>query len=63
MMKFLENVLGIIIYSVMFFLFILIGGWGLELREIISVSLILGFFSGLINNIETVLRELFDKKS
>ena len=26
------------------------------------IMLILGFFAGMINNIERVLRELFDKK-
>jgi hypothetical protein len=31
-------------------------------REYIGYSFILGFFAGSINNVERVLRELFDKK-
>ena len=32
------------------------------MKQIIGYSLILGFFAGLINNIERVLRELFKNK-
>ena len=59
MIKFL---LTISIYAIVFCVFIGIGGWKLETREIIAISLILGFFAGLLNNVEVVLRELFDKR-
>ena len=62
MKKFLENMISISVYALVFCVFIGIGGWELETREIIAICLILGFFAGSINNIERVLRELFDKK-
>jgi len=62
MKKFLDNMVSISLYGLMFCLLITIGGWKMETREIIAICLILGFFAGLINNIERVLRELFDKK-
>ena len=34
----------------------------LSTREYVGYSLILGFFAGLLNNLERVLRELFEKK-
>lgn len=62
MKKFLENMISISIYALVFCVFIGIGGWQLKTREIIAICLILGFFAGSINNIERVLRELFEKK-
>lgn len=59
--KFLENVMGIIVYTVLFIVFIGIANNTLTTREYIGYALILGFFAGMINNIERVLRELFDK--
>lgn len=60
--KFLENVLGILVYAIVFILFLGIANPTLSAREYIGYALILGFFAGMINNIERVLRELFDKK-
>lgn len=60
--KFLENVLGILVYAIVFALFLGIANPTLSVREYIGYALILGFFAGMINNIERVLRELFDKK-
>jgi hypothetical protein len=60
--KFLENVLGILVYALVFILFLGIANPTLSTREYIGYALILGFFAGMINNIERVLRELFDKK-
>lgn len=60
--KFLGNVLGILIYTLMFILFLGIANPTLSTREYVGYALILGFFAGIINNIERVLRELFDKR-
>ncbi len=60
--KFLDNLTSIVIYSVVFMVLLLYADSSLSGRQIISYSLILGFFAGMINNIERVLRELFDKK-
>lgn len=60
--KFLENVMGILAYTVLFIVFIGIANDTLTTREYIGYALILGFFAGMINNIERVLRELFDKR-
>ena len=60
--KFLENVIGILAYTLVFIVFIGIAMPNLTTREYVGFALILGFFAGMINNIERVLRELFDKK-
>ncbi len=60
--KFLENVLGILVYTLVFILFIGIANPTLSTREYVGYALILGFFAGMINNIERVLRELFNKR-
>lgn len=60
--KFLDNLTSIVIYSVVFMVLLLYADSSLSGRQIISYSLILGFFAGMINNVERVLRELFDKK-
>lgn len=60
--KFLENAIGILVYALVFLFFLFIAIPKLSAREYIGYSLILGFFAGMINNIERVLRELFDKK-
>ena len=60
--KFLENALGILVYALVFALFLVIANPTLSEREYIGYALILGFFAGMINNIERVLRELFDKE-
>lgn len=60
--KFLNNIISIIIYALIFIIFISIGEWELNPNEATSLSLILGFFDAMINNIERVLRELdYDK--
>ena len=45
----------------MFILFLGIANPTLSTREYVGYALILGFFAGIINNIERVLRELFEK--
>ena len=62
MEKFLDNLMSIIIYAVIFFWIILCTEPTLQDRQIIGYSLILGFFAGLINNLERVLREIFKNK-
>lgn len=61
MIKFLDNMLSIIIYTVMFIVILLYAEPALTGQQIIGYSLILGFFASLINNIERVLRGLFKK--
>jgi hypothetical protein len=51
-----------VIYSLLFCLLFCLAGWQYTTRELIALSLALGFFAGSINNIERVLRELFEKK-
>lgn len=61
--KFLDNLMSIFIYGVIFMVLLLYADSSLSGKQIVSYSLILGFFAGLINNIERVLRELFDKNN
>lgn len=61
--KLLDNLMSIFIYGVIFMVLLLYADSSLSGRQIVSYSLILGFFAGLINNIERVLRELFDKNN
>ncbi len=60
-MRFLDNMLSIVIYTVVLVVILTIAVPNLSARELIGFSMILGFFAGAINNIERVLRELFDK--
>lgn len=63
MKKFLENIIGIIIYAIIFFVFIFIAHPSLTYGQYIGYSLILGFFAGIINNLERALRELLENKN
>ena len=58
MNKFLDNIYSIIIYAAVFSCFLVVA----KFYPIIGFSLVLGFFAGMLNNIERVLRELFDDK-
>lgn len=63
MSKFLNNVIGIFIYMIIFSAMIRVG-YSSEIisnLQLLCISFILAFFAGEINNIERVLRELFDK--
>lgn len=60
--KFLDNAFSILFYTMLFCLLLLLCMPELSGRHIVGISVILGFFAGIINNIERVLRELFDKK-
>ena len=60
--KFMENMAGICIYALIFCFLLGIACPSMSVREYIGYSYILGFFAGAINNIERVLRELFDKE-
>lgn len=51
-----------VIYSLLFCLLFGLADWQYTTHELIALSLALGFFAGSINNIERVLRELFEKK-
>lgn len=60
--RFFDNITSILIYAIVFLILIGLVDQHLTTRQYIGLSLILGFFMGAINNIERVLRELFDKK-
>lgn len=60
--RFLENAIGLLLYAAIFCLLLGIALPTLSTREYIGYSLILGFFAGLLNNLERVMRELFEKK-
>lgn len=59
MNKFLDNIYSIIIYAAIFSCFLVVA----KFYPIIGFSLVLGFFAGMFNNIERVLRELFDENT
>lgn len=61
-MRFLDNAIVFFLYAAIFCLLLGIALPTLSTREYIGYSLILGFFAGLLNNVERVLRELFEKK-
>lgn len=53
--KFLSNLLNIIIYGLIFALFIWIYNPNLPIREYIGLGLIAGFFMGMLNEINRTL--------
>jgi len=61
--KILDNIIGLIIYTIMFFGILRIGfnSEMIPTNQCFSISFILAFFAGEINNLERVIRELFDK--
>lgn len=56
MNKFLNNLLDILIYTIIFVFFLWIYNPNMFIREYIGLSLILGFFAGMINNIDRTLK-------
>lgn len=60
--RFLENAIVFLLYTAIFCLLLGIALPTLSTREYVCYSLILGFFAGLLNNIERVMRELFKKE-
>ena len=60
--RFLENAIVFLLYTAIFCLLLGIALPTLSTREYVGYSLILGFFAGLLNNIERVMRELFKKE-
>ena len=61
-MRFLDNAIVFFLYAATFCLLLGIALPTLSTREYIGYSLILGFFAGLLNNLERVMRELFEKE-
>lgn len=57
----LENLMSVFFYGAIFLILLSFAEPPMTARQIAVCSLILGFFAGIINNIERVLRELFDK--
>lgn len=62
LIKFLDNLTSIIFYGIIFMVILQYAEPLMSGRQIIGYSLILGFFAGLINNIERVMKELFKKE-
>ena len=60
--RFCENMVGLLLYALLFCLLLGIANPTLSTREFVGYSLIFGFFAGLISNIERVMRELDKKK-
>ena len=56
MNKFFNNLLDIFIYTIIFIFFLWIYNPNMSLREYIGLSLIIGFFAGMINNIDRTLK-------
>lgn len=56
MNKFLDNLLSILIYAIIFIFFLWIYNPNMSTREYIGLSLILGFFAGMFNNIDRTLK-------
>ena len=56
MNKFLDNLLSILIYAIIFIFFLWIYNPNMSTREYIGLSLIFGFFAGMINNIDRTLK-------
>ena len=56
MNKFLNNLLDIFIYTIIFVVFLWIYNHNLSVREYIGLGLIIGFFAGMINNIDRTLK-------
>lgn len=61
-MRFLDNAIVFFLYAATFCLLLGIALPTLSTREYVGYSLILGFFAGLLNNLERVMRELFKKE-
>ena len=60
--RFFENAIVFFLYAAIFCLLLGIALPTLSTREYVGYSLILGFFAGLLNNLERVQRELFEKE-
>ena len=60
MIKFLENLLGIIVYALIFSFFLWIYNPNLSIREYAGFGLIGGFFMGMLNEINRTLSNLKD---
>ena len=61
--KIIDNIIGLIVYTIMFFGVLRIGfnSEMISTNQLFSISFVLAFFAGEINNLERVIRELFDK--
>lgn len=58
MIKFLENLLGIAVYAIIFAIFLWIYDPNLSVREYVGFGLIAGFFMGMLNEINRVLQNM-----
>lgn len=61
--KILNNLIGILIYMIIFGTMIRVcySSEIISNPQLVCISFILAFFAGELNNVERVLRELFDK--
>lgn len=60
--RFFDNLMSILLYGLIFLILVSLIDPTLSTRQYIGIGLLLGFFMGAINNLERVLRELFDKE-
>ncbi len=60
LMRTFDRMFSWILYSITICCLIAVGGWHMQTREVVAVSLLGGLVIGSINNIERVLRELFN---
>jgi len=58
----LDRMISWMLYSMTFCFLLGVAGLDLSVREIVAYSLMLGLVVGSINNIERVIRELFEKE-
>jgi len=58
MINFLENLLGIVVYALIFSFFLWIYNPNLLIREYAGFELIAGFFMGMLNEINRVLQNM-----
>jgi len=58
MNKFLNNLLNIVLYGLIFAFFIWVYDPNLYIREYVGLGLIAGFFMGMLNEINTTLINL-----
>ena len=61
MKKLLENILSLVIYTVMFALFLWFFNPDFTLRQLFGLGMILGFFAGIINDLGRTIRKIHKK--
>lgn len=63
MKKFLENLIILVIYSLLFCILLIAAKPHMTAGYYIGYSMILGVFAGLFNNVERIVRGLFKRNN